>query len=419
MLVLTRWIKNHNLELQFWGYEIGNVLAAISGVGGFLAVYNSFHSVESGASLSDGGFISIVVIMVNGFIDIFQQQPDLAVTVCIGFIVLVSPLLGKGVEKIDSRFITEAYDYTVVLLAILVLAFALQTDTSWITVSGSSFVVASALLRYGLRNPLFLKFGGLFLQTGGIALGMFGIALALDSVDWLDIILSCLTVATGYYVCSAGMLTYIGGIYLSDDYGKDEPAHQVEDAGSSYVRFFHPNSGVVSKTIAQIFDFPFLFLCRFIVNPSIFWLSEQTKSTKPFLTSMAARLPWRFLTGAAALATVTDAGVAFALANFFWVIGDLAIGSIDWDVDPADENVLAVERVLSSGSAVLLLPGSIYADGSKSVVVSKLTFNQFDVGEFLDAHNGETSIFFLDRNSDTELTFRDELGAHLFGSVIR
>ena len=162
MLVLTRWIKNHNLELQFWGYEIGNVLAAISGVGGFLAVYNSFNSVESGASLSDGGFISIVGIMVNGFIDIFQQQPDLAVTVCIGFIVLVSPLLGKGVEKIDSRFITEAYDYTVVLLAILVLAFALQTDTSWITVSGSSFVVASALLRYGLRNPLFLKFGGLF-----------------------------------------------------------------------------------------------------------------------------------------------------------------------------------------------------------------------------------------------------------------
>ena len=45
---------------------------------------------------------------------------------------------------------------------------------------------------------------------------------------------------------------------------------------------------------------------------------------------MWARLPWRVLTAAAALATGTEQGVTFATANLCWSLGDVAIGSLDW-----------------------------------------------------------------------------------------
>lgn len=37
-------------ELQFWGYEGGNVLAAIAGAGGFIAFYNGLLSVGDALS---------------------------------------------------------------------------------------------------------------------------------------------------------------------------------------------------------------------------------------------------------------------------------------------------------------------------------------------------------------------------------
>ena len=44
---------------------------------------------------------------------------------------------------------------------------------------------------------------------------------------------------------------------------------------------------------------------------------------------MLARLPWRVVTGALALATGTAAGACFALANLLWALGDVAIGALD------------------------------------------------------------------------------------------
>jgi len=326
-MIRINWIKIHNVELQFWGYELGNILAAIAGVGGFFAVANSAGTV---ASAADTGSIISIELLLSSAAELFRHQPDLAVTVFIGLIVLVSPLIRKAIEKVTTGWVLVAYDYTVVILAIMVLIFALRTDTNWVTVSGSSFVVASAFLRYGLKNPLFLKLGGIFLQMGGFSLCMFGVSLLWESENRLEFNLGWLTIATGYYVWVAGVLTYVGGKFQTDNYTGKNPSSHLSDQPDNYFHLLHPVSGVVSRTIARVFDLPYSFLCRYIANPSIFWLSRQTKKTKPFLTSMAARLPWRFFTGAVALATSTDAGVAFALANLFWALGDVAIGSIDW-----------------------------------------------------------------------------------------
>ncbi|PJN95341.1 hypothetical protein CNY89_09055, partial [Amaricoccus sp. HAR-UPW-R2A-40] len=53
------------------------------------------------------------------------------------------------------------------------------------------------------------------------------------------------------------------------------------------------------------------------------------KATRPFLTSMLARLPWRVVTATLALATGTAAGACFSLANLLWAVGDVAIGALD------------------------------------------------------------------------------------------
>jgi len=422
MIAMKNWIKTHNVELQFWGYEIGNLLAAVAGVGGFIAFANSFGSVDTSAELTGDSFFSWLYsfwdAFASGLAVVFNQKPDFAVSVCIALIVIVSPVVRMGLEKISEGLIVELYDYSVAVLAVLVLGFALSADASWITVSGSSFVVASSFLRHGLRNPLFLKLGGMLLQTGGIALGIFGFHLTVNNNAQLDVLLGCLTIATGFYVTMAGILTYIGGKIKTDNYQQTGVTQGTSGAAARSAKLFHPVNGLVSMLLTTLLDTPYSMLRRYIVNPSIFWVSHQTKTTKPFITSMAARLPWRLFTGVAALATGTDAGVAFALANFFWALGDVAIGSIDWHKQHQQPVVQSdlhrVNSVLTSGSAVLLLPGSVYPNGSKSIMVSKLELAGFDTHQFLDNHENNTSICFVDRHAKADQQFGEDLKAHLF-----
>ena len=68
---------------------------------------------------------------------------------------------------------------------------------------------------------------------------------------------------------------------------------------------------------------------RSLVHPGLFWVPQRTKASRPFRTSMLARLPWRVVAGALALATGTAAGACFALANLLWAVGDVAIGALD------------------------------------------------------------------------------------------
>lgn len=80
---LAVFIKRNNMELQFWGYEIGNVLATIAGAGGFLSFFYSIEAVFKNSSAGESTAIQ----------QLFTNYPDAAVTVGLGTIVLTVPAL--------------------------------------------------------------------------------------------------------------------------------------------------------------------------------------------------------------------------------------------------------------------------------------------------------------------------------------
>jgi len=71
-------------ELQFWGYEGGNVLAAVAGAGGFIAFYNDLRSVGD-VPLHD---------LSAGIVGAFTSYPDVLVTTGLALIVLLTVTLG-------------------------------------------------------------------------------------------------------------------------------------------------------------------------------------------------------------------------------------------------------------------------------------------------------------------------------------
>lgn len=86
-----KWIKNHNANLQFWGYELGDIMAAIAGVGGFVALNRQFSSGFSTENTSDT-IVTSNITYAESVLTWLLNQPDLVVTISIAFIVLVSPV---------------------------------------------------------------------------------------------------------------------------------------------------------------------------------------------------------------------------------------------------------------------------------------------------------------------------------------
>jgi len=375
------------MELQFWGYEVGNVLAAIAGVGGFSAFFHSFDFNEIFPNSDNSDYLNTVFYALLDGLTYLSGEPSLFVTVGIGFIVLIAPLLRRLVLHFNTIVFLGLFDFLVIALALALLLFAFKSDASWVTVSGSSFVVASAFLRYGLANPLYLKLGGVFLLLGGIALLFFGLTFASQHSTTIDQLLSLLTIATGFYVGAAGMLTYNGGIFNSNQFDKQLPRYQ---------RLVHPRTGMVSVAMTKLFDKPNIYLVRYLVNPSIFWLSSDTKNNKPFITSMAARLPWRFFTGSVALASDTSGGLAFAAANFLWAIGDIALGSIDWqNTESSEQQSASAHEDLSVISAMVLLPGANYSNGTRAIVMAELQLTENQVRNILATRCSDARLYYI------------------------
>jgi len=311
------------MELQFWGYEIGNVLAAIAGVGGFLTFYKDLALVKELSWQS--GQHSLLDLLT----EISALYPDIVVIIGICLIALIAPLIRKLIVKCRGLVLLNIWDVLYIFAAITLVVFAIKSNTSWIAVSGSSFVVASSLLRFSHDNPVFLKLGAIFLQLGGFALSLFGVRSLLQSSTTLDGVLGLLICLTGYYVFAAGTLTYEGGVYKTRTVANDITI--VNGTNNDLAnRLLNPATGALSLLLQNILDNLNSNLVHKFVNPSLFWISESEKREKPFLTSMKARLPWRLLTALAALSTGTQSGVALAAANFCWAIGDVSIGSLDW-----------------------------------------------------------------------------------------
>lgn len=231
----------------------------------------------------------------------------------------------------------NAVDASVAVAALAILGYALTRDTSWITVSASSFVVGSSFLRQCQDNPFLLKAGGLALALGGAALAAFGLeglGHATAHTEAMSLTVSLLAAGTGVYVAGAGLLTYQGGMYETDAYrdnGDNETTTNPWLAGLA-----HPTRGIGARSCQRLLDGPISWINSHLVNPAIFWAPPQMKLRKPFSTSMWARMPWRLATGSVAMATGTPQGLAFAAANAAWALGDLSIGSLDWQDQGAD-----------------------------------------------------------------------------------
>ncbi|MEM9271137.1 MAG: hypothetical protein AAGA78_19625, partial [Pseudomonadota bacterium] len=212
-------------------------------------------------------------------------------------------------------------DRTTVLLALVILTGTLLLEVSWITLAAVFFVTGSTLLRYVAHHPVFLKLGALMLAAGGLSLAGFGVSLALTASE--PALLPVLTVMTGIYVAGASALTYQGGIFLCTKSSAPK---------TSVLAAFAKGLSRLDRTIqAMALGFG---------RAALVWVPISIKDTKPFLTSMWARLPWRVLTALAALATGTPEGLALALANGAWALGDVSIGALDWDDAPEAAPVL-------------------------------------------------------------------------------
>lgn len=306
-----RWIIRNSPELQFWGYEGGNVFAAVAGAGGFVAFYQGVAAItaESGAGLGER-----TAALLAGF-------PDAAATIGLAVIILWSLGLDFITKRTGTGFLSGPIDGLAATAGIVLIAATILFGASWITVSAVFFVSGSALLRQCFESPVFLKMGGLLISGGGVCLTGAGLTYGLAAeAPWV----AALTAITGFYVAGAGLMTYRGGMF------ECEAAKANTGAGTPRRGLFRP-SGPAAIILENTIDRPVRTLVDAIVLPSLFWIPASVKSGAPFLTSMWARLPWRLLTAIAALATGSAEGLTFAAANLFWAVGDISIGSLDWD----------------------------------------------------------------------------------------
>ncbi len=330
---LKDFFKKNNMEFQFWGYEGGNVLATVAGAGGFAAFSESVLSVANDQSLS----------LAEKFLELSAEHPDATVTLGLGATVLLAPVVRGIAQKAKSQISVDVIDAATATAAIGILGYALTQDASWITISGSSFVVGSSFLRASAKNPFFLKAGSLALAFGAAALSVFGLEGMMDpelNRNILETSMHALTFGTGLSVFGASTLTYQGGMYETRSYLAE---HEGDAAPEGWVSgLVDPKHGSLAKMFERVLDKPISAFNEHVVKPAVVWVPEKIKSGKPFETSMHMRLPFRVVTGGLAMAT---GNYAFAAANGGWAVGDVAIGSIDWDDKPAVEgaDIVVVE----------------------------------------------------------------------------
>jgi len=332
-MVGMEWLRRHSLEVQFWGYETGNIIASITGAGGLRAFADSF--VEASRST---GFAPVATMLW-----LARNHPETFATLGVMTIVIVAFPLSAAVHRRIGARAAEAVNALAVPPALALLGFAVARNANLFTVAACAFVVGSCLLRGAGHLPLLLKLGGLALTFGGLALagaGVMVLAASLFGAGALGVALSAATFLSGVFVAGAGLLTYRGGCFaLSEAAAAGAPA-----AGGSLSRLLSPQ-GRIAGMLARRLDPAVDRAIRHLVNPGLFWVPQRTKDTRPFRTSMLARLPWRLLTGALALATGTAAGVCFALANLLWAVGDVAIGALDPPPEPRARGAATPKRV--------------------------------------------------------------------------
>lgn len=311
MFLIKHKINRIAPDLQFWGYEGGNVLAAIAGAGGFMSVYNGLKTVGEMPTQS-------MSVRVATTLEVF---PDIVVTAGLAIVVLIAIICGNIFKTHQSHRAQSWVDGTTAIIGMWLVGAALYFGVSWITFTAVNFVSASALLRLCRTRPVYLKLGAIMLAAGGFGLAGYGFRSLQGSETAF---LSALTFLTGIYVIFASLMTYQGGIFECKNYKLTMHSNPVHKS------LFQPDCKIATFLDTRVDHFVSL-MVNSVALPSVFWVSAKTKANNPFLTSMWTRLPWRLFTAIAAIATGTSAGILFGIANVFWAIGDVAIGALDWE----------------------------------------------------------------------------------------
>ena len=315
----ARFLRRNSFEVQFWGYEVGNVIASLTGAGGVSAFLFDLREAWLQSGMSAWGAVTWLA----------QHFPETFSTIGVIVMVVVAHPVAKLARRLFGHAASDALNICAVPVALALLAYAVSHSASFFTVAACSFVAGSSLLRGAGEFPLFLKLGGLLLSLGGLALGAAGLGVLTSGTfgDGLIVLaLGATTTLTGAYVAGAGLLTYAGGIGVCRDAPHAQSQRRV-------VRLIVSN-GPIGRWLVRNVDPLVTGIVRVAVLPSLFWVDPSVRESRPFWTSMLARLPWRFATAALALATGTEAGVWFAFANFLWAIGDIAIGVLDGEPEP-------------------------------------------------------------------------------------
>lgn len=307
-------LRQNSFEVQFWGYEIGNVIASTAGAGGVGAFLLDLHEAWQASGQSAW----------RAAIWLAQDFPETFATIGVIVMVVFAHPVAKLAGRMGGPILSEAVNLCAVPLSLMLLGYAVAHSASFFTIAACSFVAGSSLLRGASEFPLFLKLGGLLLALGGLSLGAAGLGILTSGTfgaGTAAFALGATTALTGAYVAGAGLLTYTGGIGLCNKAPEIEGQRHL-------LRLVLPN-GLIGRALRRRVDPVIAKVVSICVLPAIFWVEPSVRKDYPFWTSMLARLPWRFAAGALALATGTEAGRWFAVANALWAMGDIAIGVLD------------------------------------------------------------------------------------------
>lgn len=326
---------NGNMNRQFWSYETGNIFGAIAGGGGIAAFKDDLKRIFTDATLAFSEQVQ----------DFVAQYPDAAAATGIAVVMILAPTCRNLAKKWDAKVnkarvaggkdeihtALNIVDGVTTVLSVGILGYTIAEDASLITQSAATFVLGSSLLKQA-KNPFFLKAGGLAIAGGGVFLTAFGVDnawemfTAPESIEALKVAQEFALVGTGAYVTIAGSLNYGGGVFETLDFKDQNPEADRDKLEGWAEKLTHPTQGALAKFSTKYMDKPILAFNDAANKYTLFFIPENIRQTKPFETSMWARLPWRAATAGLAVA---NGQPELAAACILWANGDWEIGLED------------------------------------------------------------------------------------------
>lgn len=256
----TDYLRQNSFEVQFWGYEIGNVIASMTGAGGVGAFLLDLHEAWQVSGQSAW----------RAAIWLAQHFPETFATMGVIVMVVLAYPVAKLAGRVGRPILSDAVNLCAVPLALMLLGYAVAHSASFFTVAACSFVAGSSLLRGAREFPLFLKLGGLLLALGGLSLGAAGFGILTSEAfgaGTTAFALGATTALTGAYVAGAGLLTYTGGIGLCNEAPEIESQRHL-------LRLVLPN-GPIGRALRRRVDPVIAKVVSTCVLPAIFWVEPS------------------------------------------------------------------------------------------------------------------------------------------------